>query len=438
MLVVLVLLATLLALVAVRAIVGVDDLEARIEQSPSAESSAIPFAGADERQLPDTASLLWQNDVDGVVANDGSSILVDGRSLVVGIFDVNVDVIPVGGAGSVMLGFDAATGEERWRTNLASDAGAFSLLGVLDGTLVLELLDTENRSVIGFDASTGEQQWERATGDPGVHVILDGSSVITRVSFTVNARLTFIEPGSGSEVGRVPGRLFATDFLGRWYVRNDERVSLIDLRDGYSEPVEVGTLGVTDGVAATVVDGQIVVIDGAGFARNSADATLSPLTISLGAGVEPPLGIRRFSPMVGSTFAFSGSDTFFGAELVGDEVEVSWSVDGGVIATSPTIRGLVFVVGAEGDLERRIVDGRTGTTLTTLGIADNAAEELISVGNGFVVKRRADLGFERVGLDLDGNEIWSLIGDGPISVGDRVVVSYGPGESGASVVAFGE
>jgi hypothetical protein len=60
------------------------------------------------------------------------------------------------------------------------------------------------------------------------------------------------------------------------------------------------------------------------------------------------------------------------------------------------------------------------------------------VGNGVLMKRSATIGFERVALDLDGNRMWSLLGDGPIAIGDEAIVAFGSSDNGVRITAYGD
>ena len=54
------------------------------------------------------------------------------------------------------------------------------------------------------------------------------------------------------------------------------------------------------------------------------------------------------------------------------------------------------------------------------------------------MKRSAQVGFELVGLDLDGNRLWSLVGDGALAIGSGVVVTFGQSDAGVAVTAYGD
>ncbi|MFK7917946.1 MAG: PQQ-binding-like beta-propeller repeat protein [Ilumatobacter sp.] len=409
-----------------------------------------PFSGADRRRLPDALNIQWSSSVSGVAPSSRTQLTVAPDGTVIGVFENAV----VGNdtATSSIVALDGATGTQRWRTAFDSQARAFTVLGVFSGVVALERLDTTNRSVIGLDASTGEIRWERETNDPGVHVVLEGAEIIARVSFTVNARLTFIDPGTGDEVGRVPGRLFATDFEGTWYVRNASTVVTLDLRNGWSDPEPSHRLDVGNLDAATVVDDQLLELDGAvvqisgpvlrsdsvGTAPENIAAERSEVEIVPPTRFTEPSSVQRFSPMVGEAFLLSGDNAVFGAVLGDGEIELRWKADGAVIDTVRSDRGLTLLLGSDGGGTQQVVDASTGRLIVELSMVPGAIETLQMVGNGVVVKQAATVGFERVGLDLDGNRLWSLVGEGPLAIGPGVVVTYGPSDDGLTVTAYGD
>ncbi len=99
---------------------------------------------------------------------------------------------------------------------------------------------------------------------------------------------------------------------------------------------------------------------------------------------------------------------------------------------------LSLVVATEGGASQSVVDASTGREITLIEMVPGSVATLQLVGNGVVVKQSALVGFERVGLDLDGNRLWSLVGEGPLAIGPGVVVTYGPSDAGVAVTAYGD
>ena len=402
-----------------------------------------PFVGADRRRLPSQLQQQWSIDVEGVAATGRTRLTVIEDRSVVGVFD-DGDVEDGQGASVVAL-LEGEDGAERWRTPFDSDARSFEVLGSFGDVIVLERLDTDNRAVLGLSVETGEALWVRNTNDPGIHVALDGTQLVARVSFTVNARLTFIDPTSGDEVGRVPGRLFATDFLGTWYVRNANAVSKLDLRDGWNPPEPFETLWVDDDETATVVGGRLLAIDdGTLEVRGDDGEPTSAATIGAAgtggfAGLDTGANFSQLSPMVADSFVVVGSRSVFGAELdENGDADVRWRATGTPIESKPTDDGLSLLVATEGGGAQRVINASTGREIAVVEMVPGSSDTLELVGNGIVIKQSARVGFERVGLDLDGNRLWSLVGDGPLAIGEGVVVTYGPSDSGVAVTAYGD
>lgn len=405
-----------------------------------------PFPGADPRRLPAQLDQQWRVDVAGVAATSRTRLSVFGDDVVIGVFDADsIDAAADDGqAASIVIALDAEDGSERWRTPFDSQARAFEVLGKFGDVIVLERLDTENRAVLGISARTGEVAWERQTNDPGVHIALEGTGLVARVSFTVNARLTFIDPASGEEVGRVPGRLFATDYLGTWYVRNASAVSKLDLRDGWNPPTPYATLWVGDNQPATVVGDRVVAIDNGTLevlGEDGAPDSVATLGIGSGgvAGLDTDWSFMQLSPMVEDAFILVGGRSVFGAQFdENGDADVRWRASGTPIGLLPTDRGLSIILATDGGGSQHVIDASTGSEVTAVEMVQGSIQTLQLVGNGVVVKQSALVGFERVGLDLDGNRLWSLVGDGPLAIGAGVVVTYGPSDAGVAITAYGD
>ena len=402
-----------------------------------------PFAGADRRRLPGQLDQRWRFDLAGVSATGRTRLSVLDDGAVTGVFDD--DSIDDGQPASVVVLLDGEDGSERWRTPFDSHSRAFKVLGHFGDVIVLERLDTDHRAVLGLSVDTGAVLWVRDTKDPGVHVVLEGTELVARVSFTVNARLTFIDPASGDEVGRVPGRLFATDFLGTWYVRSGAVASELDLRDGWNPPTPFETLWVDDDEPASVVGGRLLVIDN-GILEVRGDGGYPTGVATIGAagsggfaGLDTGANFSQLSPMVDNSFIVVGSRSVFGAELDDNgDADVRWRASGVPIESRPTDRGLSLVVATEGGASQSVIDASTGSEIALVEMVPGSIDTLQLVGNGVVVKQAARIGFERVGLDLDGNRLWSLVGEGPLAIGPGVVVTYGPSDSGVAVTSYGD
>ena len=393
------------------------------------------IAGADSRRLPATSTLLWTSKIEA--ENDGApdpAFVVDGRSTVVVVVD---DI----GQGSTLVGLDATTGAERWRTQADFEPSAASLLGVIDGVLVIERNDVAVRGLVAIETATGRTMWEFETRDNGVHVILSGTDVVTRISFTGRERLTFIDPLTGVEVARVDGRLLSTDLSGIWFVANNRRVVSIDLSDGYTEPAEIAASGADWIMPTAVIDDRVIVVDTDGaLAEARPDATeLIPL-VAIGGSLPEIVALIATG---GPTLMAIGDGEVLGATLSGSDVEIRWRYDASVRVVETTGRGLLVAVsdatnGFADGADLAVIDAVTGELLASIGPAPSEDELPRLLGDGFVLTNDAQLGFERIGYDLDGTELWRLPTNDTVRIGDRILVTISTDANGHTITAFGD
>ena len=330
-------------------------------------------------------------------------------------------------------------GVPRCQRTFGLEANDVRIIGVLDEVAVVEGFGLDDRSLIGLDIGTGSVRWARPTEGPGDYVVLAGTPLIGRLSFTGSPRITVIERRSGADVGDIPGRFLATDHLGPWYVRSGDSVSELDLRDGWNPPTVFAQPTNQASEAVTVVDGRLVEIREGAIASRPDDAPFEPLTLTLrsSAGIEPPSSFQRLSAFAGSSFLIAGDGAVFGANLDGDTIDIRWRSAGTVVDTVASDRGLTLVIARDGGAEQRVVDGSTGRTVTRVPLLPAAIETLQVVGNGVVVKQPAAIGSERVGLALGGNRMWSLVGEGPLAIGDGIVVVADAASGGVTLSAYG-
>lgn len=430
-----------------------DDLTADVSSAPPEPATVLaeelaevgvvplvaePFAGADARRLPRRLDELWRTDLTGVSANSRTrlSVLADGA--VVGLFDaVDDDGLDDGGDSSVLVLLDGIDGAQRWSRLFDGATRAFDVLGDVGDVIVVERRDGERRAVMGISVETGGMSWLRETNGLVASTILEGTELVLQTS--TDRELVFIDPRTGLEVDRMTGSLVATDHLGTWYLSDGATVSALDLGDGWTAPVPLETLWVDDGEPVSVVDGRVVVIeDGILQIRGDGGYPVRELTVGSG-GLDSDANFTQLIPMVGDSFVIVGSQATFGAAFdeTGD-VDIRWRAEGTVIDSRPTDRGLSLILATDGGGSQRVVDASTGREIAMVEMLPGSIETLALVGNGIVVKKSALVGVERVGLDLDGNRLWSLAGEGPVAVGPSVVATFRPSDAGVAVTALGE
>lgn len=434
------LLAAVIAGSAVAVMVDSSDVQGGLDISAPAESGvagkplvAGSFAGADPARLPTDVEQRWSIELEELVATDRTRLFVDGSRTILALLDRSSATAE--GAG-VVVAVDAVTGVERWRLSFERGTPSLRILGVLDGVAMIERLHPDDRSIVGIDVDTGEELWARPVTEPGLNRVLDGTNVVTRIGVSDDAGLVFIDPGSGDEVGRVAGELFSTDRLGRWYVRDGASIAELDLRRGWSPPTPLGRLVDPDVAVAAIVDGRL--LEAAGTTLTVSDTTGGARTVANTLGeLGPVASIRGVFPMAGPAFVLTTEATTYGAVLDDDGVQLRWEINGRVVNTIPTDRGLALLTASAGGTDLRVVDASTGAMITPLSLEPGSLDTLRLVANGVVVERPAVIGFERVGLDLDGERLWSLVGSGPVAIGDGLITDVAPAVGGVRIIGYG-
>ncbi|MEP6298684.1 MAG: PQQ-binding-like beta-propeller repeat protein, partial [Ilumatobacter sp.] len=372
-----------------------------------------PFAGADRRRLPARLDERWSTEVVDVDVPSGTDLTVLDDGSVIGVFDDRS--VDAGEMASVVVALDTDDGSELWRSRFESSARDLTVVAAFDGVVVMQRRSSTEQSLLGLAAATGDVLWADETDGSVSHSVVPGTSLVARDSSADFPPLGFIDPVTGAEVGRPDGRPFAVDSRGAMFFRNGRDVSRLDLRDGWSPPVPVGELPV-DGPAvedapASVVDGRLVVIVDGDLHVRGDDGTPRRAEI---VGADPgdgPVAFTELVPIGDDAVVLLGGGDAFGADLLDDgDVDIRWRASGTPISFRSTDRGATIVMATEGGGEQRVIDGSTGQEITSVDMVPGAIDTLQLVGNGVVVKRSATVGTERVGLDLDGDQLWTLVG----------------------------
>ncbi|MGI9646135.1 MAG: PQQ-binding-like beta-propeller repeat protein [Ilumatobacteraceae bacterium] len=390
------------------------------------------LAGTDVRRLPAAAEELWSTTLGGTGNLPASSIVVDGRDLAVVVVDDGSR------SRTSVVGLDAGSGEVRWQRSLPFAPPEASFLGVMDGAVVMELTDRANRRLLALSSADGETLWERRIGGSSFNAVLLGTDIVANTAPEVPDRTTFYDPATGDVLGEVLGNPVTTDLDGTWYYTLGRDLVRVDLADGWSEPVVV----VEDGPRLTgqvvVIGERILVADAAGRLRelDREDKRLVPV-----AGDDLP-EITAMFPAGGSSFVVVNQDEIVGAELDERGVRLTWSLDATMRSLGLTEQGMVLAVSDSGigfdeGIDFQVVDGLTGERLARAAAVDNVEHVPLIVGNGVVTVTEVVEGDERRGFDLEGNELWRVVLDGRLEVGDELVVVLDNTDSGYRVTAYG-
>ena len=375
-----------------------------------------------QQRLPASPDPLWSTEfvdarrvVSPVTVTDESVIAI------VGFDELTANGLP--SVSVVALGLD--DGQERWRAPLQPATGAHEIVGVVDRTVIVRSAagpDMAYRKLFGFDEESGEVRWDRGFRGDWSAAVDESTGVVhvgvrrPAVSSTTESEVEVLEPRTGDRLHIAAGALLGVDSRGRIVTRVGDEVLA-------SSVTERELLGVVDptGSPSTLVGADVVVAAGNGselsVLSGSGDDRSLPLVGS--AGIDAPGFVVDLSQLGGSSLLVSAAGAVHGAQVGDDTVEIRWRVSGVVLDSAATDRGRSLLVATEGGADQRVIDSSTGRTIADVVLRPGSLATLGLVANGVVVHDVADGEPTRTALDLDGRELWSLPGDGPLAVGAR-------------------
>lgn len=423
------------------------------------DRTATPLRDVTSRRLPVEVVPRWTTELAPLVADGGSNATswvkaIDRRYVVVGVGDLRT----LTGPAAIQV-LDATTGERLWVHQVESRIDQVEFIAAVGEALVL----TIGSEVLALDLRDGSALWSTRLekGEGGLQQIehLKGTDLLALSGPDSELKTELIDPSTGAVVGELIGTVLGADAQGRWSVLRGDKLLAFDLgrqRDDESTgsastpKIESRLLGVVDserGRVAAVVGGSLVTtvngmlavgpleVDGQ---RVVGPGGYTPVKIDLGTP-DWLLTVGGIIPLGGSAFAAVGSASVIGAEVVDGSIRFAWQRRGVVTASFDTERGVVLVMGTDGGSAQTLIDASTGDAIAPLTMAPGLFDSLDVVANGIVTRRASPSGARIAGLDLDGNELWSLDGSTPVSVGDGIVVRSTPQPDGSfEVTAFGE
>ncbi|WP_148288637.1 outer membrane protein assembly factor BamB family protein [Ilumatobacter nonamiensis] len=416
------------------------DLGGDVTSRPDDVPGFAPIACASPR-LPMSIEPLWSEelaDVRSVVA----PITVSPESVVT---FVRHDRPAADGSLPIsVVALDLDDGGERWRAEMRSPTGRHEVVGIVDRTVIVRSAsgpDTGFRRLFGFDEDSGELLWDRGfRGDWTAR--LDATTGLVYVGVrrpaattTTESEVEVVNAQDGDRVHIAAGAIVGIDPDGRLITRQGDNVLA-------TSPADRDLLGVvvpSDSPFAALGTG-VVVAPGNATDISVYSGTDEPRTVPLtgSPGIDPPGFVVGLEPLGEASLIVTGGGSVHGAEIVDDTVEIRWRVSGIVLESVVSDRGRSLLVATEGGAKQRVIDSSTGSTLVDLDLRPGSQETLTMASNGVVVQDIIDGDLSRVAFDLDGRELWSLPGSGPVAIGRGVVATVQKSDDVTRVSAWGD
>jgi hypothetical protein len=161
--------------------------------------------------------------------------------------------------------------------------------------------------------------------------------------------------------------------------------------------------------------------------------------IAISESTDEPVSVGSRIAVSGSNFVITAPGSISGVVVEGDTERVVWSRnDGALVEQHPIDGGTLLQVATRGGAGMELVDGLTGETVENLAMVPGALQALVVAGDGIVVLRPAVLGTRLVAIGFDGTERWSILGSGPVVVGDRIVARATSTDGQLRISAYGD
>jgi len=392
-------------------------------ESGEALGSVAPNCAAE--RLPSSITPLWEAAVAGLSRGADPATVGDDAVVVIAELD---DPDASTGRAAVVVALDATSGEERWRMPLQPATGSHEIIGIVDGAVVVRSIagpDVAYRRLFAFDEATGEGLWDRGfRGEWSAAVNSEAGVVVVGVrrssaSDRVGSEVELVDPRTGRRRHVAAGEFITVDAAGLAVTRIGDDV-LASSRD---ERTPIGVVSPSDSAYALAGD-ELVVASEESPARAVVERGDAQRTIPFEGTnrIDPPSFVLHLDTLGDSSVLAGGDRAVHGASVEEDAVQIRWRAMGAMLASTPTDRGRAVLLALRGGAEQRVVDGSTGQTIADLELSQGALSSLGFFANGVVVQKTVDGEPVRLALDLDGRELWSVPGSGPLAANAGLVV----------------
>lgn len=388
-----------------------------------ARLSAAPICAA--QRLPSSIAPLWEATVAGLSRGASPATVGDAAVVVIaGLDDSDAST----GRRAALVALDTATGEERWSAALQPSTGSHEIVGIVDGAVIVRSVagpDVAYRRLFAFDEETGTVLWDRGfRGEWSAAVNPGASAVVVKVrrpavSDDVESEIEVVEPRTGRRRHVAAGELVGLDADGRVVTRSGDKV-LATSRD---ERTLVGVVVPSDSTYSLVGD-EIVVAseESAGLTVSDGADAQRTMPVEGTNRIDAPGFILHLDTLGDSSVLVIGDRAVHGASVDEDAVRIRWRAMGVLLASTPTDRGRALLLALRGGAEQRVVDGSNGRTIASLELSPGALATLGIFANGIVVQKTIEGELRRFAFDLDGRELWSVPGSGPLAANAGLVV----------------
>jgi outer membrane protein assembly factor BamB len=362
--------------------------------------ASVLWPRGDERsslglRVPDQVGLQWEAEVD-----------------VTPIYDVVASdelVVVAAGFDSTLIGIDAASGEQRWRTVAAP--GRVDQLGVVDGVVIGTSRGARRTGLVfGIDAVSGERLWSRFLDTDDVAQV-NRSLLVTHHG--ARPSIAAVDASTGRDVAQVPGLLVAPTWRGE----SGRPVRLFD-----------GRLDVLEAVSLETVES--LELDAVGLGSESPPSSVhrseDGYTVALGSTLawfadgklidtvelDRPEFVVSVSDATIVTSA--GGDDVSGYALRDGQLTRIWTMPGFAMTSgSGADPGVIYVDQAAGDGSGDhtilLVDASSGRVVWE---SDDRLVHPVELGdNGYVLATEAsgsDVASAVTGHANDGRQLWRL------------------------------
>lgn len=408
------------------------------------------------QRLPSSVDPVWSTEIADARRVLSPVSVADESVVAVAEFDTPAEST---GVSVELVVLDIGDGTERWRTALEPSTGAHEVVGIVDGVVIVRSVagpDVDFRRLFAFDETDGQLLWERGfrgTWSAGMDDTVGAVIVNVTLDFSTVGEVVALDPRTGDVLARLPGEFLGVDGDGRILTRSGDKVLAANMAER-ADLDERELLGVIEpGSSPYSLLGSSLVV---AASDRAAMTVFSPDPAS----VQDP--IEREVPLVGSndlaapafvvgvealgesTLLITGDRAVHGANVAADSVEIRWRAAGVALSSAPTDRGHSLLIATEGGSRQRVIDSSTGRTIHELQLSPGALQTLGLLPNGVVVQQLTDGESARSALDLDGRQMWTLPGGGPLAVGAGIVVDIehrsgngGDGAEGIGISAYG-
>ncbi|MEM1333273.1 MAG: hypothetical protein AAGG08_07425 [Actinomycetota bacterium] len=275
------------------------------------------------------------------------------------------------------------------------------------GVVVVAGIVDDAATIVGLAAADGAERWRRMTGDDDVRLLGTASGLVAIDTVVAGEVIDWLDLATGAPSDDIAAI--------------DRAESSLSARASVARRLDAAAVGRLP--LETASDADAITAATVERLESGGAAIITATEVAVG----------RLVLLVGSRVVGAATSDGGALDETTEGLVVDWSMPGVLVGATASDRGATLLVSDRRGAQFVAVDAASGSVVSELGGLQGALPTYTPLRDGVIVKRPALVGTSLVGVDLDGDVRWELLGSASFAVGDDALATVVADGGGVTV-----